>query len=376
MRNPDKTFGNEWSILELVSMGIETEDDREYFRELVNAKELSWGILLENSLKHKILPMLAYHVIDFFEAENGEVGKPIPKFVGRHLRAALEFNRHKTNLFRKAASKIVTGLSQLEIPFVATKGITFESSLYEGNGSRNLDTDIDFMIPYEFREKVSTQMENLGFISGFYHAKSNKILSHPRKEIITYNLNPDHLAPFVILTDDSLFKAVSIDFSNSFTWARSEYNLPTEEALVLRQFQAVPNSGVMLPCLSPEYTFIFTVLHLFREAWFERWIDFEQDVNLMKFGDVVRLWKTNRHIYGTREFMLLLEKYKIEKPIAWVLEHLDRTFHTNLVSSIGLANEISEEWLFSGHSSDSQPRIWSGSMRERLFYKDVRNLFS
>jgi hypothetical protein len=48
------------------------------------------------------------------------------------------------------------------------------------------------------------------------------------------------------------------------------------------------------PCFRPIYQFLFAVLHLFREAWLQKFVDFGNDVSLIKFGDVIRLIDRNR----------------------------------------------------------------------------------
>ena len=52
------------------------------------------------------------------------------------------------------------------IPFVVTKGIAFESTLYGSLGTR-LMNDIDFMIAPRDREVVLSVMQELGFRTFF-----------------------------------------------------------------------------------------------------------------------------------------------------------------------------------------------------------------
>ena len=79
------------------------------------------------------------------------------------------------------------------------------------------------------------------------------------------------------------------------TWTKSPFDVPVEEALKDPVEQPVPGMpGVNLPCFRPIYQFLFTVLHLFREAWLQKFVDFGNDVGLMKFGDVIRLIDRDR----------------------------------------------------------------------------------
>ncbi len=133
---------------------------------------------------------------------------------------------------------------------------------------------------------------------------------------------------------------------------------------------------VRIPCFLPPFQFLFTILHLFREAWFERWIEMDQDVNLMKFADVVRLWQIHRKRLSSDAFIQMLEAFEVKEPVLWVLEHLDRTFHTDIVSALGFAGHVSEDWLSSARVSGGRIVPWQGTMRERLWRKDRRALFA
>ena len=64
------------------------------------------------------------------------------------------------------------------------------------------------------------------------------------------------------------------------------------------------------------------------------------------------------------------------EPVAWVLEHLDRTFGTTIVREINLQNRVTEEYLNSARASGGKLRHWKGTMRERLHSKDRSNLFA
>ena len=108
---------------------------------------------------------------------------------------------------------------------------------------------------------------------------------------------------------------------------------------------------------------------------FERWLEWEQDVDLTKFSDVIRLWRAYADVLSAGTFTQMLEEFQIVEPMVWVLEHLDRTFHMNIVSSLGLDGRISEDWLFSGRASGKNLFRWRGSMRERLYTKNRQALF-
>lgn len=368
--SPNLALGPEWAILELLCLGLTSPAEKSSFEELIMSRELSWGELLEQAIRHKILPLLAYHTT------SSTFEELIPRFVWRHLHETLRFNRYKTIVFRREAARLIEALQQQDVVFVNTKGIVFESCIYGGNGSRNLDLDIDFMILPKYRDTVCDIVDKLGYELADYDWASNKTKPHSRKDLMIFKLNPDHLPAFTLLTGDTLVPGIQVDFANSLTWARSPYEVPIEIALENRCFQPIPgHTHIQMPSFTPEFQFVFTVLHLFREAWFERWVNAEQDVNLLKFGDVIRLWRTYESNLKSGKFIGMLQKFEIVEPILWVLEHLDRTLGTVIVDSLGLQGQLDEEWLSSAYVTGGGVRTWQGTIRERLFNKNIKEAF-
>jgi hypothetical protein len=107
----------------------------------------------------------------------------------------------------------------------------------------------------------------------------------------------------------------------------------------------------------------------------ERWLTVENDVNLIKFIDVMKLWESMKDDLDIKEFVECIERFGIVDPILWVLEHLDRTFRTGIVERLGLTGRVGEEWLASGISPGGRKRRWRGTMRERLHCRNRASLF-
>ena len=370
MKTPDLEFGPEWALLELLCLGLTTPDERQAFEELLQSAPLSWGELMEQALRHKMMPLLSFHVLS---AEHTET---VPRRVKDHFRSVLDLNRHKRGMWYTEADRIIKALAERDVQVVGRKDLAFESTLYGGNGSRRLG-DLDLLVAPQDRDTVIETLPQLGYQMGMYDWQTKVIAPIPRKHLMIFRLNPDHVPIHSLLTGDPVVQWIEVDFANSLTWTRSPFDVPVEAAMEEIIYQPVTGlPEIEIPCLTPPFQFISTTLHLFREAWFERWLDWEQDVDLTKFSDVVRLWKAYRDLLATDEFVHTLEKFEIIAPVAWVLEHLDRTLHTGAVSALGLEGRVTEDWLFSGAASGKQLYHWTGTMRQRLQCKDRRQLFA
>ena len=351
---PDRSLGPEWTILELLARGIVDDLERQLVRELLLTETLNWGELLEQSLRHKMLPMLAHHII------SAGLRFDVPTSIYMHLESTLEWNRCQIEVFRAETVRVAQGLAGRGIRFVVTKGMTFESTLYGSLGTRHMN-DIDFMIAPPDREAVMRAMQALGFRPFFEWAKD------PRREEISSRLNRDHLPKLAREIDQPGTRIINLDVANSLTWTKSPFDVPIEEALESPVEQPVPGMpGVSIPCFRPKYQFLFTVLHLFREAWLQKFVDFGADVGLMKFGDVIRLIDRDRDELTDGALLRTMETHNVVDAVAWVLRHLDETFHTRMLELLAIEKYGDEELLASQMQSSGYVRASGQSMRERL----------
>jgi hypothetical protein len=351
---PDQSLGPEWRILELLARGIVDDSERQVARDLLLSETLDWGELLEQSLRHKMLPMLAHHIMA------ADLRFDVPTTIYQHLESSLEWNRSQIEVFRRETVRVAQGLAGRGIRFVVTKGMAFESTLYGSLGTRFMN-DIDFMIAPPDRDAAMSVMQELGFRPFFSWAKD------ARREEISSRLNRDHLPKLAREIDRPGTRTINIDVANSLTWTKSPFDVPVEEALGNPVELPVPGMfGVNLPCFRPVYQFLFTVLHLFREAWLQKFVDFGTDVGLMKFGDVIRLLDRDRKELTDGDLLRTMQTYSVTDAVAWVLFRLDETFYTNAVELLGLEEYGDEEQLASQMQSSAYVRAWGQSMRERL----------
>ena len=332
---PDQWFGPEWTILELLARGIVDDSEQQMVRDLLVAETLNWGELLEQALRHKMLPMLAHHVI------SADLRFDVPTSIYMHLESALEWNRCQIDVFRGETVRVAQGLAGRGIRFVVTKGMTFESTLSTVSVRRHMN-DIDFMIAPQDREAVMSAMQELGFHPFFEWARSLAGRKSAAGSTATICLS----SPARI--DQPGTRIINLDVANSLTWTKSPFDVPVEEALENSVEQPVPSMpGVSIPCFRPKSQFLFTVLHLFREAWLQKFVDFGSDVGLMKFGDVIRLIDRDRAELTDGELLRTMESHRVIDAVAWVLRRLDETFHTRTLEMLALEKHGDEKLLAS-----------------------------
>jgi len=79
-------------------------------RDLLLADTLNWGELLEQALRHKMVPMLAHHII------SAGLRFDVPTSIYQHLESALEWNRCQIEVFRREAVRVAQGLAARVFP--------------------------------------------------------------------------------------------------------------------------------------------------------------------------------------------------------------------------------------------------------------------
>lgn len=365
----DTQVGPEWALMELLCLGTTTPDRVESLKELVR-DGLDWGEVIEQCLRHRLLTLFAHEIFDHGLAD------ALPLRVAEHLRSVRALNLHRRQVWYGEARRVVHALEKRGVAVAARKGAAYESTLYGGNGSRWLG-DIDLLIRPTDRDLTMTVMSELDYQIGLYDFDSRRIIPFERAELMRYRLSPDHLPTHSHITGDPLTPVIEVDFANSLTWARGRYQVPVD--CVLDGIEYVPVVGfpdLDLPCPAPPHQFLDTILHLFREAWFEWWLGMEQDVDLMKFGDVIRLWEAHRELLAASDFAGLVTELGVTEPVCWVLEHLARTFRVDAVSELGLDGRVGEDYLNSAGASGGATRSWQGTMRDRLRVKNRRDVFA
>jgi hypothetical protein len=216
-------------------------------------------------------------------------------------------------------------------------------------------------------------MEELGYRVGRYDEATGRLVGLSRRDQVMYRLSPDHLPPFMRLTEHPLVPYVAFDFANSLTWAESPWAVPMDEALAeCDMVRTVGDaSGVSLRSLTLPYAFLFTTLHLFREAWFERTA--AEKTTLGFFCDIVRFWRRYRpELCSILPDMV--ERFGLADPVSWVCAHTDEIFGTSITVDLGLQQHATDTWLHSARGTDGRPLSWKGTMRARLQRKDGLDL--
>jgi hypothetical protein len=350
----------EWALLKAIAAGEAGGGQLSDAAENLTRDRLNADRLLSLAMRHQMLPALT----DFLRVR-GRLGL-LPAAVNAYLLHTRRATLHRTSVLSAEAARVVAEFRRSSIEVACTKGVIFQAVLYDGLGTRFMG-DIDFMILPDRREEAGQLLEALGYSPRVvWDPQRERFVDLPRQHLAVYALYPDHLPHFHRPIDDPVVSFHRVDVAFSLTWHGSQWQVPMEEVIDEIKDVAVPGAGDLgtLPSLGDVHSFLFAVLHLFREAWFESTIDVK-DLKLPHFGDVVRFWhrlgSSQRAEIGRR-----IAQHGVQEPVAWVCHHTDVLFGTAITAELGLVDVARGDLLCSASGKGGVPLRWHGDMNARL----------
>jgi hypothetical protein len=351
-------YGPEWELVEAVCQVFARRADPEALEERLRSPELSWGIVVGHLLTHKLSALAASVLL------SGSGRQAVPKRFRQFLRETWTFNGHRQAAFHQAASAILERCAAAGVPLAARKGLALEYGPYGGRGAR-VFFDLDFLTMPEAATGLTQVLAGLDYVMGEYDSGTGAIVQLDRKTVLRYRLNPDHLPRYVRSVPDPLVGHMEVDVATSLTWTRSGYDVPLGEAFASIRDVGGPRAA-RLPVLATPFQFLDVVMHLFREAFVESTLQDGNPITLSAFLDVLLLWDQLAREDGVRAVRALMTDGGLERPVAWVLHHLDHLFGGGTATALGIEGVADEAWVASWRTVGGAIAGWSGDMRARL----------
>lgn len=345
-----------WQLLELISIADPGDETWRTAEELF-AEGVDIDLLLSFAARHRMVAVLA----DFVRRAGAIYD--VPAGVQHLLNNTLDWTRHRARLLAEAAGEIAGTAGERGLDIVFNKGIVLQSTLYDDRGVRFF-ADVDLMVGPDQRRELAAALRDLGYSEGQeYDAKTEQLVDLPREYKLIYQLYPDHLPHFHRLTAGSGVPFNRVDVAFNLTWYGSAWQVPMSEVLKGRATARL-GDGTELPVLDPVYGFLFLVLHLFRESWFQRTAE-AGGLRLIQFADIRKFWER----YGrpvAAELTETIGRHDLGPAVAWVCHHVDELFGGEIVAELGLGRFQEPEWLRSAGAKDGTSLAWDGDMRARL----------
>ncbi|GGK72903.1 nucleotidyltransferase family protein [Mangrovihabitans endophyticus] len=351
-----------WRVLESIAVTDYSDSWFEQAVHLVKGLE-AVDLLIVLAARHKMVPALA----QFYRS--AALTSTLPVGLRDMLSGSLAWNQYKVAELRDESIDIAGRFAERGVRAAFNKGITLQHSLYGGRGVRSF-ADIDVMVHPDDAAAVREALQSLGYMADHqYDPDSGGLAPLPRQTVLMYRLYPDHLPHLLRIDADSGIPVFVADVAMSLTWHGSAWQLPMDEVMgSVRKTPVGPEARHLLPTLGDDYAFLFVVLHLFREGWFERTI-VEGGLRISQFADVWRYWRHWGREHA-EQLRTLIRRNGLMPPVAWVTHHVDGLYGSTMTADLDLDAFCAPEWLHSAGGSNGGYLAWDGDMRSRLFGKD------
>ena len=326
--------------------------------------DLNWGQLVEEAVKQKLLPWVCGIFV---------LAPPssLPRRLSHLMADILALNRHRNGVKLARTQELQASLGDIGLSVAARKGALFDEELY-GGGLRTYG-DIDLYIKAQDIPLAIRTFEVHGWKQGTFDRLNRRVKDLPREEVVLTRVRPDHLPRLVLEETTPLVGATELDICFDFLWYGSEFQTSGRAILDEAMTTIELRTACGLMAFDPAYNLIDAMLHLFREAYFERSILQGHDVSLSKFLDVRLLWLSLSPPQRER-FDHLVQRFGLWAPIAWVAAHTDAVLGTFIATATRLGPGDAMG-LPSYRTSQGHDGIWRGSMISRIFASDRLALF-
>ena len=341
----------------LIIKGI-NNDNEEYFNTLFKDKKVNIARLWDISIKNKCFSLVGKAIFKY------GAYKFMHPLYQNQLKMNLDYTRRKNKIYFDMMKKLGSELQKNKVDYVYTKGIILINDLYEDFECRGLN-DIDIIVSKKDKGKIKEILNTLGFIPGTYRLSDNKLVEISHEEQVLYNVTGNKLCGHVKEIKDPFVHSIYVGVDFDFTWSHSEYNVDVNDVLKRRVERSIGENKEKITTMSCHDHFIYIILHLLKHAWSGILAQYNDGATLMQFSDVFRYWNLYKEKLR-KELAIYISRYSLFEPVAWVLGHTDRLFHSNIVEELSLDEYATESWLRSIVLKKDKQKEFSGNIMELL----------
>jgi hypothetical protein len=280
----------------------------------------------------------------------------------------LQLHRCRNRAFTEVAHEVVARFREAGITVAITKGTVLQFLVYRGRGNRMM-SDVDLMIHPRDVRAAEAILTDFGGVFGQFDRVSGEVRPLSRERRLVHALSPDHLPDAWVTRDDPVAPAVAVDTAYSVTWAACPWQVDMSAVLAtLGSVATTPGSGSgpvrVLPTLDLPWLWIFTLLHLFREAWVLRGVR-DNSTSLTQFRDVALLWECLNDA-DQRRVCDIVADTTLWYPVSWVSHHTDAVLGTRIGEALQTTGTVDPAFWNTAFSIHKEVLAWPGTMEERL----------
>lgn len=224
-----------------------------------------------------------------------------------------------------------------KIRYVVLKGNYLIQNVY-GEIKYRHSNDMDLLVEEKQIDKIVRILNCLGYIKGEYDAKSKKVCSLTRKEVILYEMESNQLAPYVKINKNYPAHPCTIDIHTCF-----EISNQAMTNKCLNEYVYSEYNGVQIRRLKDELFFLQVCLHHYKHM---------NSVDIMRRGssglryicDVYFFYLRNFEMINLKKLVAYIKENNYEKYVYYFMYHGQRLWGEN-VRVQKLLNHINTEGI-------------------------------
>ncbi|NUW34545.1 nucleotidyltransferase family protein [Nonomuraea sp. SMC257] len=329
--------------------------------------DLDWGFFIDQCGRHKVLPLVARHIV-VHRLYLSPDGIPLIPYHGIYAGIYVG-NRRRNEILAHEYAALFRALGAARFRYAVRKGPLIAEGLYGDPGLRRM-YDLDILVAPADADAMHRLLRHHGYTQGRVSVDGGGIESFDRGTQVFWQLNVNNELPFVKLADTLLIEVYSIDLCLNIFQRRHTKDVPAEELLERRI--PVRLCGEDAFALSPEDQFIDLCAHFYKEATTLYYIESGGDLQILKFLDVAlaaaRLSSEEWHGVVSRA-----RDYDATDSVYYALHHA-RLLYPELVPQELLhdVRPAEDGFLDEYGALDGDVRTWAEPLARRLFLTDRR----
>ncbi len=304
----------EWQLVLMGSVELQSEGEKKLF-EMLMREDLDWSEVFYQLATHRIMNMFYHNVVQC------ELTGLIEGELIRMFRLQWSLVAEMNCVYKQYIKNIVMQFSKNGFKAAILKGNMLAYEVYPNPSARPF-SDVDLLISISDASKITSILEQAGYVQGHYDQEKHCIAAASKKEKRLQQMTTHELVEFHITTDHPIVRAIHVDVNHNLLWTTGcPYKVDSQDlldrAVSIGQFG---QGGFMLDTID---NIIQLSCHLFKEACLSLWITDLRDLKIYKFADIFLYVNKYMEKIDWNKLINRVKAYGIEKIIYYNFHYIE-----------------------------------------------------
>lgn len=282
---------------------------------IMSDKNTNWINVLGYLTYHRVAG-LAYEKIKQIGARSFEY--PVYMTTSMINKAQRERAKEQNRWINLISNKLI----EQNIEHAFLKGSILNNTLFK-YGSR-ISNDIDILINKDSIEKVTSILNNLGFIQGKYNYKTKEIISFTNDEKLKSIMTRGETSPFVLKTNKSFIETIDVDLNFSIDFETNDLQIVKD--FLNKRIQISKHDNIKVYSLNNYFNFLELCSHFYKDTAIIDILKKRKIIDLYKIIDIYYFIEKYSESMDIKKLLYFIKKYKLEKQVYFTLIHITNLF--------------------------------------------------